>query len=402
MGSREVKPRPLNLRRRLGVSVFVDNVSKRIHQKALWEAFQVYGSVVDVYIALRNQKRKNKAATFAFVRFKSDREAAMVIERGNGRIMDGFKIVVRAAKENHRSSPVRAGEVDPVKLFVKNKKQKINFATLKDTISYKEVLLGANKDFEDFEVEGRVNRSMVQASLSNKGSCETEVMVVKSWPPQPVINEMSSCLIAIPKEEMKWKERCLVGEIKAMYNIEEQDRVMESMCQSPTNHSLNHVLNAENLQGKVWPVDVPIFSAGNSFSSMVRDKTWPPLVDSRVEAQYFSDSISNMSRFVEVNVEADEDAGSFVSWCEPRKGLRRSKKVVKKKSKADRVNSLSPQNLEMDPDCGTVEASPHLLACGSEDEEAEATFEIGGQLGVIFDAPDSVVKDRLKELEKEL
>ncbi|KAK8567083.1 hypothetical protein V6N13_110161 [Hibiscus sabdariffa] len=377
----------------------------------------------------------------------------MVIERGNGRIMDGFKIVVRAAKENHRSSPVRAGEVDPVKLFVKNKKQKINFATLKDTISYKEVLLGANKDFEDFEVEGRVNRSMVQASLSNKGSCETEVMVVKSWPPQPVINEMSS----FSTEEVEEDRIFIDGErpggqeggfiknasfpdlvnindtpVSPVFegqfsSLKEQDRVMESMCQSPTNHSLNHVLNAENLQGKVWPVDVPIFSAGNSFSSMVRDKTWPPLVDSRVEAQYFSDSISNMSRFVEVNVEADEDvskkklkgqsllgrhrsnqsislgkAGSFVSWCEPRKGLRRSKKVVKKKSKADRVNSLSPQNLEMDPDCGTVEASPHLLACGSEDEEAEATFEIGGQLGVIFDAPDSVVKDRLKELEKEL
>ncbi|GMJ09343.1 hypothetical protein like AT2G27330 [Hibiscus trionum] len=72
-----------NVHRRLGFTIFMDNVSRRIHPKTLREAFQEYGSVVDVYIAYGNAKRRNKPTVFAFVRFSNKFEAETTILKGN-------------------------------------------------------------------------------------------------------------------------------------------------------------------------------------------------------------------------------------------------------------------------------------------------------------------------------
>ncbi|KAK8492808.1 hypothetical protein V6N11_034741 [Hibiscus sabdariffa] len=127
---RAVQSSTSNVRRRIGVSVFVDNVSKRIHRLALWEAFQVYGTVVDVYIALRNQKRKYKTSTFAFVRFKSEFEARRAVERGSGKESDD---------ENVEGLPGDAIVITP----------------------------------------------LVPNNMKSAGSNETLIRVVKMWPPQP-------------------------------------------------------------------------------------------------------------------------------------------------------------------------------------------------------------------------
>ncbi|XP_039006146.1 uncharacterized protein LOC120133680 [Hibiscus syriacus] len=75
-------------------TVFVNNVSKRIHSETLKETFQAYGVVTDVFIAYRSRRRETVGSTFAFVRFRSKSEADTAVRRADGRIMDGFKIRV--------------------------------------------------------------------------------------------------------------------------------------------------------------------------------------------------------------------------------------------------------------------------------------------------------------------
>ncbi|KAK9042828.1 hypothetical protein V6N11_071183 [Hibiscus sabdariffa] len=49
--------------KRRGFSVFVDNVSKRIHYFTLREAFSAYGEIVDVYVAYRSKRRSWRRTT---------------------------------------------------------------------------------------------------------------------------------------------------------------------------------------------------------------------------------------------------------------------------------------------------------------------------------------------------
>ncbi|KAL4279420.1 hypothetical protein GQ457_03G025840 [Hibiscus cannabinus] len=76
----------------LGYTVFVDNVSKMINHLTLKEDFTIYGTVMDVFVAQRNPKRRAKSTTFAFVRFKNREEASRAVENGYGRVMDGYRI----------------------------------------------------------------------------------------------------------------------------------------------------------------------------------------------------------------------------------------------------------------------------------------------------------------------
>ncbi|KAK8534172.1 hypothetical protein V6N12_047565 [Hibiscus sabdariffa] len=129
-------PAKFATRRRPGCAVFVTNVSKRIHWSALCEAFQVYGSVIDTFIAYKNLRRRGKPTTFAFVRFGQQHEARAAADLGDGRIMDGFKIRVFLDKEF-------PGEKVNPKVVTANH-PRVGFA-LRDLRSFKDVVMGVRK-----------------------------------------------------------------------------------------------------------------------------------------------------------------------------------------------------------------------------------------------------------------
>ncbi|KAK8561409.1 hypothetical protein V6N12_048481 [Hibiscus sabdariffa] len=87
----------------VGVSVFVNFVSKRIHKATLRDAFSEYGKVIGTYIAYHNVKRIKNKHTFAFVRFASRDDTERAVERGNNRRMDGFYIKVFLEKKHTRT-----------------------------------------------------------------------------------------------------------------------------------------------------------------------------------------------------------------------------------------------------------------------------------------------------------
>ncbi|XVF15143.1 hypothetical protein REPUB_Repub09cG0124200 [Reevesia pubescens] len=82
--------------------VFVkNNLSCRISNEALREAFNVYDRVVEVYISYFSKLGKVRPFTFAFVRFKFEYELTKAIEEGNYRRMDGRLIRVKKASYRH-------------------------------------------------------------------------------------------------------------------------------------------------------------------------------------------------------------------------------------------------------------------------------------------------------------
>ncbi|XVF83769.1 hypothetical protein PTKIN_Ptkin16aG0519200 [Pterospermum kingtungense] len=62
-------------------TVFVNNLSKRVSKRALWEVFNHYGTVMDVFVKFHSRK----PFTFAFIRFKleSDCQRAVVEVNNN-------------------------------------------------------------------------------------------------------------------------------------------------------------------------------------------------------------------------------------------------------------------------------------------------------------------------------
>ncbi|XVE67271.1 hypothetical protein DITRI_Ditri08aG0147200 [Diplodiscus trichospermus] len=70
-------------------TIFVNNLSCRLSKGALWEAFNAYGRVRDVYIHYSAKGDRGKKTTFAFVRYKFKSEMFKAIEVGNNRRIDG-------------------------------------------------------------------------------------------------------------------------------------------------------------------------------------------------------------------------------------------------------------------------------------------------------------------------
>ncbi|KAK9045677.1 hypothetical protein V6N11_051586 [Hibiscus sabdariffa] len=99
----------------------------------LSRTFQVFGEILDVYVAFNNQRRRFKKTSFAFVKFKSDEEARRAIERGSRRLVDGFRISVFIAWSNKDKQ-------DSIK-FGKVHRGRIVFP-VRDFRSYKEALMG--------------------------------------------------------------------------------------------------------------------------------------------------------------------------------------------------------------------------------------------------------------------
>ncbi|KAK8526155.1 hypothetical protein V6N13_017213 [Hibiscus sabdariffa] len=147
---------------RIGVPVFVNFVSKRIHSSTLREAFAGYGTVLDIYIAYNNPSRFNKKYTFAFVRFSSREEAAKAVELGNMRKMDGFTIKVFWARSQQM---IRRGTiVNANSNRLTNSKSE--FYKFTNGRSYREVLLAKGITRQQTSIEQEFID--VDATNSNK------------------------------------------------------------------------------------------------------------------------------------------------------------------------------------------------------------------------------------------
>ncbi|XP_039035707.1 60S ribosomal protein L3-2-like [Hibiscus syriacus] len=83
-----------------------------------------------------SEARKYKKTTFAFVRFKSLAEAKLAVERGNGRLVDGYYIKVFLARDESDAVPKTGGKVGKVCRRI---------LELKDSRMFKEVLIGMAK-----------------------------------------------------------------------------------------------------------------------------------------------------------------------------------------------------------------------------------------------------------------
>ncbi|XVF78458.1 hypothetical protein PTKIN_Ptkin14bG0135200 [Pterospermum kingtungense] len=131
-----------------GSKVFVDNLSHRVSKEALWEAFDAYGRVVDVYIGTMNNPRRYKSTTFAFVRFKTFAEMQKAVQEGNNTLIDGWYIRVKRASfgwkdRNHFEKVVKGF---PKKVASSYHLNKLIPDSSIDYRSFKEVVIGRGRN----------------------------------------------------------------------------------------------------------------------------------------------------------------------------------------------------------------------------------------------------------------
>ncbi|KAK8671907.1 hypothetical protein V6N13_038490 [Hibiscus sabdariffa] len=67
-------------------TLYVDNISARLHWKGLWFAFGRHGDVEEAFIA---RKRNAKGRRFGFIRYRNRTDAVRATERLNGFFLYG-------------------------------------------------------------------------------------------------------------------------------------------------------------------------------------------------------------------------------------------------------------------------------------------------------------------------
>ncbi|KAE8725718.1 hypothetical protein F3Y22_tig00008146pilonHSYRG00014 [Hibiscus syriacus] len=159
-----------------GFSIFVINVSKRIQISMLKEAFQVYGEVLDVFIA------------------------------ANGRMINGFKIRVF-----HDKIPgSQRKKEDDVRSVLK-----VWNPAFRDARSFKEVLRGD----QVAAVKEREISDGLQEGYFRGYNIVVHVNVAEDRGAVSSINSESAFKnIFIPSKELMWRDSCLVGKIKNRFN----------------------------------------------------------------------------------------------------------------------------------------------------------------------------------------
>ncbi|KAL4387432.1 hypothetical protein GQ457_09G028790 [Hibiscus cannabinus] len=192
---------------RLGISVFVDFISKRIHRATLKEAFSGYGKVIDTYIAYNNPGRLNRSYTFAFVRFSNREEALRAVEFGNNRRMDGFTIKVFLA--NNESKKTRPGIVTANAKAYSPKPNKKELFKLTNGRSFKEVLLTKSEPGRPCSFNGDPEEIRGENFKSDK----------------PIADPYH---FSLSGKELAWMDNCLVGQIKGMYDASFVEQVLLS------------------------------------------------------------------------------------------------------------------------------------------------------------------------------
>ncbi|KAL4348556.1 hypothetical protein GQ457_17G007420 [Hibiscus cannabinus] len=299
---------------RIGYTVFVENVSKRIHVSALREAFQCYGQVADVYIAYWNRKRIKNPTTFAFVRFKTAEEAKCAARKGDNRKMDGYYIRVSIAKVN--------GNGDEENKPVCQISQKVMWkSALKDNRSFKEALMGTPK-------VNPSNNKMESAGGEKVTGVRIEFMEDQLISPSG-FDERNSGSILLSKSDMEWRKLSLVAQIKGMYNaalVQEalaSDGIQVKVCPWFGNLSVMQFANNKELEFcwsrrsemlRLWCDDLERLEG---FEGKRRIKVWIVLKD--VPLQCWSDGFFRglCNRWGSV-VEVEEDTSKRNRFDEAR------------------------------------------------------------------------------------
>ncbi|KAK8478146.1 hypothetical protein V6N11_059511, partial [Hibiscus sabdariffa] len=155
-------------------TVFVDNLSRRVPRGAIWELFNHYRKVFQVFISMVNKKLRYQDSTFAFVRFVNEEGMLRAIEKMNNIKIDGID---RQAFAKGAKNPLIGFKVD--------------------SRSFREVLMSEPKP-------GRSNSRMDD----------------KMSPPLVREGLKSLCDIHIPAKEIAWIDLSLVGVLKELYDLE--------------------------------------------------------------------------------------------------------------------------------------------------------------------------------------
>ncbi|XVF06595.1 hypothetical protein REPUB_Repub06bG0062500 [Reevesia pubescens] len=182
-------------------SVFVENLSSRISRGALWEAFNTYGRVVDVFIP-KSFPGRDRSFTFAFVRFKLESEAMKAIKEGNKRMMGGRIIGVskafRKRTKRQKFSTIRGAPSSNIGEQFKGKPCGI----VQEGKSFKDALVGATLFFGNHEnsVSGGDN------IVASDDSLFDEIVNVRA--------KEVTFDIEVPKVEMDWLTRSVVCKLR--------------------------------------------------------------------------------------------------------------------------------------------------------------------------------------------
>ncbi|GMI95173.1 hypothetical protein HRI_003186600 [Hibiscus trionum] len=125
--------------------VFVDNLSRRVSRKAIWEYFKRHGEVVKVFIPAINRRPRYKDSTFAFVHFSRKEDMENAITKVHNAVIDKRVVSVAKAKFAKR-------EVGRVRRSTMEHPRTNPIGKFTDAVliwSYKEALVKA----EDFYIE---------------------------------------------------------------------------------------------------------------------------------------------------------------------------------------------------------------------------------------------------------
>ncbi|XVF51723.1 hypothetical protein PTKIN_Ptkin04bG0207700 [Pterospermum kingtungense] len=149
-------------------TAFVDNLSKRLSRRALWEAFNIYGRVEDVFISFRNAK----PTTFAFVR---DR-----------RSVQNKKFFQECSLDNPSNPKSFNERVDR---------------------SYRDVVIGVGMEKEDEQLEG-VSKGTLKGNFKPGEKEESYCF------PEVIYN------VEIPNIEMEWLNKSVICKLKEAVSIQ--------------------------------------------------------------------------------------------------------------------------------------------------------------------------------------
>ncbi|GMJ09820.1 hypothetical protein HRI_004651200 [Hibiscus trionum] len=160
-------------RQKEGMTLFIDNLSRRVSRRALWELFSNRGLVRKVYMPMKNMKAKYKETTFAFVTMAEKEDIGRIIRATDKNRVDGFIVKVSLAKfpkpsEEEGSKACRTEKFLMGEGYERRRAGNANYGNqgLKGSRTYRDALLSNPDERTNDNKEDSNNRS--QGEKGNK------------------------------------------------------------------------------------------------------------------------------------------------------------------------------------------------------------------------------------------